>query len=237
MWGTTFRFINAADIAHVQRKLMCGWCFILLIFLRVYSRKSFLTPGYVTPHSKNVVVRNSYPSFSRLCCPVCFSSSNTIACTQEVHYVHYWYSHIFTLSSDTIRDTSFFHISHPVRYCQRQRKPTRTSTFENHWKLQYPKMMISKVVVFCFGTCVHDLMGVSGIPPTLHPSESKFWVAPPNLALQKKVGNIYRNLEWCLSKNNNLSKIDAIPQKHVPCSFKHVQFQPLQSRWYSSSEN
>ena len=48
--------------------------------------------------------------------------------------------------------------------------------------------MISKVVVFCFGTCVHDLMGVSGIPPTLQPSESKFWVAPPNLALQTKVG-------------------------------------------------
>lgn len=71
--------------------------------------------------------------------------------------------------------------------------------------------------------------------PCIHRKVNFEW--RPQIWLFKKKGNIYRNLEWCLSKNNNLSKIDAIPQKHVPCSFKHVQFQPLQSRWYSSSEN
>ena len=134
----------------VQRKLMCGWCFILLIFLRVYSRKSFLTPGYVTPHSKNVVVRKSYPSFSRLCCPVFFSSSNTIACTQEVHYVHYyvqfWYSHIFTLSSDTIRDTSFFTFLtryDTVKDKENQQEQAHSKIIGNYntWKWWFPRLL------------------------------------------------------------------------------------------------
>ncbi len=82
------KLIMAVDLLRVQRKLMCDvwWIFHPSYFAEgLILRITVYSAGYVTPHTKKTLWFENYPSFSRLWCPDFFSSSNTIACTQEIH--------------------------------------------------------------------------------------------------------------------------------------------------------